>query len=234
MKNKHFYYVLLSYLFILTTTMIVDSCRHQIHPCDPEAYYWSLRTKSYYESAPSEEFISLPLNKQRALYSKLSPEKRYDLWLSKLERVKKDETLSQREYAEYASLIKSLSPKLLSNGYEEQAEVLAERWAQKMKEQYQWDDLKIIEYGHSWLTKTEIREAVILQSLMGRIREEPDTEAVDTVIIDTLVQCDCISDNACVIMVGSPDCRTFGNVCEETDRGCGFWGNRPCYGRCMF
>ena len=223
---------------IILCAAYASSCRNQLNLCDPETYYWSEKTKAYFEEASVEEFIALPYNRQRALYSRLSPLKRQELWRAKVERVRSEGTLTDNEMKEFHNFIYNLSLDYFRDDNSDKVERRSRDFANMMQSKYAWDDMKVIEYLYSWLTSKEWKESIIMQSISMSLRGGIDTVEIDSTDIlfpqvDTTEAkgCDCTSDNACVIMVGNPDCRKAG--CEDSSHGCGFLGMGSCTGVCV-
>lgn len=244
MKNPFFVNAVIAFMLIIGSSFFF-SCHKQPSLCDPETFYWSEKTKAYYENASIEEYIGLPYNKQRALYSKFSPSKRLELWRAKVNRVRSEGTLSPSEMEDYASFIYGLTPDCFSAARSCYAITKSEEFAEMMHSKYGWEDIKVVEYLYSWLTLNEWKDAIIFQSLSMNLRGKEDTINVDTTaVLDTLPdsppsgndttvvkKCDCTSDNACVLMVGFPQCQHSG--CNDTQFGCGFLGMSSCTGICQ-
>ncbi|MCM1176815.1 MAG: hypothetical protein NC308_06860 [Clostridium sp.] len=55
--------------------------------CSPEINAWAIDNVDYYETVCRDEFIELPLSKQRAVYVGVTGKKKVQLWQEKLDMV---------------------------------------------------------------------------------------------------------------------------------------------------
>ena len=240
-------------LFALMSILLLPSCEKSKRiSCNPELEDWTENNRLRFKSASPEEFLTLPLDKQRAMFSLLPAETQCEIWHIRQKKEQESSELSGSELQEYLSFLKSLTPFDFSKVGEKECLKKSEAFIKHMKTKYLWDERKEFFYLHTWLTEEEYSEALMLQILsssrsFSRLRGNRDTtehdslSVVDTsevAVIDSLSEkpinipdCDCIYNIGCGI--GTMRLCEKGVSCMPVQH-CGFIPNHSdCTGRCM-
>lgn len=212
-------------VFIFLAIMFVCVACEKTLSCDPYLNEWANTNLSYFESADRDEFVQLPLSRQRAIYAGLSGEKKVALWKNKMQLVKQSGELSEEEFEMYSRLFDFLEPwhydsykgRVVMNAY-------ADRWKKQMEERYSWDEEKFFIYTYTWMTLLEFQSAMMYDDLL--------TKAGAGSLPGMTLECNCIYSIYCKtsglgsICSSSPECK-------QGAEDCGIVGNSNCTGTCQ-
>lgn len=222
-------HLVIMYLLITSVLLLVfSSCSENtsVFSCDPEVEVWTKTNIATYQAADRSKIVSLPYDRQMAVFRGLSSEKKVSLWMDKLNIIMKDEKLSSAEKDAIKSAILFLSPEHYETASGKRAfDKFAEEWKKQMISDFHWSEDKFFWYTETWMSEDEFKEAIIaygMNTLRMSTRSEPEEQLED---------CFCETDAACSFGMGYYRCNTSGK-CKPKPYGCGLLGTKSCTGKC--
>lgn len=128
-----------------------------------EIEQWAKEHLEYYSSGQHrEEFVSLPLNRQNALYRLFTRKEKALLWNKKLDNIQNSTTLSETEKEAVLSYYSKYSPLGRPDGMDERKSAKARKYKEarsdmryNMENKFGWDNRKFWSYCEIWLTEAE-------------------------------------------------------------------------------
>lgn len=216
---KRILYVFLS----CTWVSFMTSCAEQFS-CDPIINEWAKDNIEYYSKAERDEIIQLPLSRQNAIYVGLSGEKKIELWKAKQRLVRDLNILSEQEYVDFSKIFDFLQPYHYESekGRNELIQY-AESWKNIMVTRYAWDEEKLFDLSHIWMTKEEFVNSAMYDMLMTKVDVSDD-------IVKPKV-CECIYAIYCATSGLGTQCSSY-PACKQGDNYCGIVGSSNCTGTC--
>ena len=139
---------------ILLTTFISCKKNTLTLSCSKEINDWANSVIAYYELAPREQIIQLPISRQRAIFRGLSSKRKVSLWNDKLSLILYDETYTEEQCADFSVLIKQLDATVFDDEVCQKAfNEYAELWETSMKDKYGWDENVLFMLAYTWMTE---------------------------------------------------------------------------------
>lgn len=215
-------------IIVLFASLLMSSCQSLDLSCDPLINDWAKENIKRYESYNREQIVQLPLSRQKAIYRGLSGNKKLELWRGKFEMTLIDETLSKPEKEQLLNLLNNLSAKLFDNTKEwERFQPYLKEWESTMRTKYNWNETKLFIYCHTWLSESELRNAILYDSIITK------TQGLTPGLDDENEnkKCSCLTDAYCAYSEGYYKCEIENNKCE-INGGCGLLGQQDCTGTC--
>lgn len=223
--------VFVSLAFILCFISSV-SCTKEVYSCDPDVNEWTIANKDYYATASRAEIVSLPIERQRAVYLTLPGQKKLDLWMAKYQTLLASKVYTDAEKQGISELYTFANEDhFVTKSGQKEFNKFAEKWVKKMRDKFGWTEEDFFFAACTWMTKNEIKFAVI-ESGKSRSRTSIDPVHDDSHGGTGKFNCDCTTDIYCSTFGEGGDCNRKTDACNGTERGCGILGNSECDGAC--
>lgn len=208
--------------------MIISCGKLNVKDCGKEAREWAELHVELYEKAPRQELVALPWERQRSVYSRLSPAKRVELWKEKVKLVKSASMYPAEILSDLEALFDVLSPECYydeSNLMLENFEAAARIWLDKMENVYGLSREEIHFLAYTWMTEEEYYESKALDSPIPTKGDyDPGVNQGDQPL------CECSDFHDCLRRA----CDTRNSKCKEpTDKACGVGGIYVCTHMCL-
>lgn len=207
-------------LFAGIASISAISCSQTYYSCDKEINTWAEEHINLYESGTRCDIVSLPLGRQYAIYTGLSPERKCELWKAKITMLIDEKTSTAAEKDVLSEFLLFLSPDLYDDS---DTDSLAIELEQSLRSRLGWDSERFFYSLCTWMTREEYETSVALdhpiQTKSGPIGEEPEEKPF----------CDCSAMlTSCAATMTT--CNTHAD-CKEK-KGCGVGGIGICRGVC--
>lgn len=129
------------------TVSVCISC-NQNAPKDFEVYNGIMRS----------ELVRMDFKEQNNIYAKMSPENRSALWKYKMQDLLNDGRYSAEEKEEFKRIAAYLKPEVFTEEGRVEFQKVADDWENTMKEKFGWNDEKIVQTMHLFMTTAEQNE----------------------------------------------------------------------------
>lgn len=211
-----------SLIFVVAVTVVLLSAcgKTKIVSCSPSLDKWAKENVTYYSTSSRNEFVALPMEKQRAIYGELSNSKKCELWYEKFNILRESGDVSSLEYEDLESLVKAMAA--FSNGKDySRFNEFADAWLQSMLEKYSWSRDRVFYLVFTWLTESEFNNVLEYSPYTKGDKIDKDA-GYDT-------KCDCTSS-----LFGCPASMSCEKNIKCVDKEtCGIMGTSSCVGVCL-
>jgi hypothetical protein len=176
-----------------------------------------------------EQLIKLPLRDQSKVFNLLTNINKKRIFAEKVNFIIIVERLSQSEIAHLNAALNFVKPAYYDIQYENLVSSFYAKWKAQAKNNFGWDDKKILFFVETWQTEYELRAKQAQEFYYSNTNNvQPGYLPVGDATSDK-PDCSCLYDIYCGLFTGSCDTPTGG--CNQVS-GCGLFGTSNCKGTC--
>lgn len=208
------------FLIVLSFFTFLYSCQETEleFSCDPLINKFVMENQEELSQISVVEFSTYDISLQRAIFNSWSADKKYDVWMNKLNYLLENEQLNSKEYNHIQQLIEHIQPDYFHNQESNnEVEKFASEWIRYAEEELNWNARFIAFIVYRLYTEQAQFDAEIsmlndLQLISSANSEGP---------------CDC---NTSSDFCGDAACQN--SSCSTVSSGCGWFWKESCNGDC--
>lgn len=185
---------------------------------------WFFENKDVLENISREDLIRFDIRHGKAIYRNVTPEKRYEFWSEKFQKMKA-QSANSLEQNHLTKMIEFLSPNLFDSLIDNRDKIFQfqKEWVSYTKQHLKWDENKIAIVSESLFLPEEYQaiQEGNLNKVTGRYIEDDEKK-----------KCVCAWDVWCYTATGGEYYYCEDDNCKRTTWGCGFLYQFPCTEYC--
>lgn len=211
---------------VLSFIFLVGCKKSESYSCDPEINTWVKEHKSEIQKMDRSQLLNRSLAYQRAIFVALSPEKKQEMWVSKMDDVLRMQWTEQE--LEHLMTLKSyLNLDIFSSDAEFQKALPAiNKWRETAASSLGWSNATIASLIASLETPVRNVSGVLSSQVINVVDADPPAPKPD---------CKCNKDDDYCNGLAGPNgplrCGTAS--CKESTSGCGTLWLSACNGTCL-
>ncbi|MGE5356841.1 MAG: bacteriocin fulvocin C-related protein [Deltaproteobacteria bacterium] len=172
----------------------------------------TFRTDFNYDTIELQDIEILPINLQQKVFRNITPNKRLELWINRINKAKLSFNQTQKTYL--SSIENLLNLNLFSDTLSNSTEQYFNNWQANVISNSIWTQKEVYQLFYSF---TPMDSNVIRINFQGGGNDLPD--------------CECSWHEYCSTFGFGDVC---GSKCSKTTLGCGLFLLKPCVGLCIF